>query len=131
VGYAVADPALVRAAGRIGLPYPLSSLAATAACTALDHAGNMERGTEETVAERARVAAALTGLGLRTLPSDANFLLFFVDRPREVQGRLAREHGVIIRDRSGMPGLAGALRVTVGTPEENDRFLGALEEVLR
>lgn len=131
VGYLVGSPILVDAMNRVGLPYPLSSLSARAACTALGHASAMERVRDLIVTERARVAEALSDLGTRPLRSDANFLLFFVDRARVVQKRLAREHGVVIRDRSAMAGLDGGLRVTIGAPSDNDIFLGALREVLR
>lgn len=130
VGYLVAHPGLVRALDRIGLPYPLSALSADAATRALAEAGRMERARNATVDERRQLSSALEALGLTVLPSDANFLLFFVPDPAETQRRLADEHGVVIRDRSRLPELAGALRVTVGRPEENERFLKALREVL-
>ena len=130
VGYLVGAPPVVDAMNRVGLPYPLSTLSARAAGTALAHAARMEDTRNCLVAERQRLVRSLTSLGIRTLPSDANFLLFFVERPGEVQSRLAAEHGVIIRDRSAMPGLSGALRVTVGTEDENDGFLNALREVM-
>lgn len=130
VGYMVAAPTLVDAMDRVGLPYPLSSLSARAACTALQAASDMELARDVIVAERTRVARRLSELGLRPLPSDANFLLFFVEHPREVQERMAREYAVIIRDRSHLPGLDGGLRVTIGTASDNDRFLNTLAEVL-
>ena len=130
VGYLVGTPTLVDAMNRIGLPYPLSSLSARVACAALRHAPGMEQLRDLLVSERRRVAQALSGMGLRSLPSDANFLLFFVDHAGEVQERLAHEHSIVIRDRSRMPGLKGGLRVTVGAPSDNDRFLEALGEVL-
>lgn len=130
VGYLVGAPALVDAMDRVGLPYPLSSLSSRAAVSALEAAADLEIARDVIVAERTRVARSLSELGLRPLPSDANFLLFFVERPRELQQRLARDHAVIIRDRSHMPGLDGGLRVTIGTPSDNNRFLEALGEVL-
>jgi len=130
VGYLVAVPDLIDAMDRVGLPYPLSSLAAGAAVRAIETAALMEQGRIVLVAERERVGAHLAELGLRVLPSDANFLLFFVTDAGEVQRRLASEHGVVIRDRSHMPGLMGGLRVTIGAPPDNDRFLAALREVL-
>ena len=130
IGYVIAAPTLVDAMNRMGLPYPLSSLSSRAACSALRAESNMEITRDAVVSERARIARSLSELGLRPLPSDANFLLFFVQRPREVQARLERDYAVIIRDRSRMPGLDGGLRVTIGTSSENDRFLEALREVL-
>lgn len=130
VGWMAGAPALVGWMDRAGLPYPLSSLSARAALRALERRGEMERRVRRVRGERARLRERLSSAGLEVLPSDANFLLFRVDEPGRVQARLARDHGVIVRDRSDLPGLEGGLRVSVGTPEENDRFLQGLEEVL-
>ena len=131
VGWLAGHPALVRALDVAGLPYPLSRPAVRAALRALGREEEMERRVRAVREERRRMRDGLRDLGLEVAPSDANFLLFFVDRPSEVQRRLAAAHDVVVRDRSGLPGLEGALRVTVGTPDENDRFLAGLEEVLR
>lgn len=130
VGWLAGAPELVAALDRVGLPYPLSEPAARAARVALERAELVAERTAALRAERDRLAAALAGLGLRVLPSDANFLCTFVDDPRAVQRNLAARHGVVVRNRSDLPGLAGALRVTVGTREENDRFLEGLREEL-
>jgi len=130
VGYLVGSPALVGYMDRAGLPYPLSAPSRNAAAAALEHVGRMRERASRLRAERKRLRTRLEEVGLRVLPSDANFLLFFVDDPGAVQSDLAREHGVVIRDRSGLAGLTGGLRVTVGTREENDRFLEGLADVL-
>jgi histidinol-phosphate aminotransferase len=114
----------------VGLPYPLSALAARAALEALDHEPLVEERIARISAERDRLTGELARLGIRSLPSDANFLCFFVTDASNIQLRLARTHGVVVRDRSGMPGLEGALRVTMGTPAENDVFLSALRKEL-
>lgn len=126
VGWLAGHPELVRWMDRAGLPYPLSAPAARAALRALGRREEMERRVRRVRAERRRLRDGLEALGLRVLPSDANFLLFFVGDPGGVQSRLADRHGVVVRDRSRLPGLDGALRVTVGRPDENDRFLEAL-----
>lgn len=130
VGWLAGDPELVAYMRRAGLPYPLSKLAARAALRALEREEEVRRRVERILEERRRLRGRLEALGLEVAPSDANFLLFRVPDPALVQRRLAEEHGVVVRDRSGLPGLAGALRVTVGTPEENDLFLAGLEEAL-
>lgn len=130
VGYLVAPDPLVPYLDLIGLPYPMSKLSARAAARSLERADAMERAAREVRRERERVADRLRGMGLRVLPSEANFLLFFVPDPGRVQRRMAHEEDVVIRDRSGLPRLDGALRVTVGRPGENDRFLEALERSL-
>jgi histidinol-phosphate aminotransferase len=75
--------------------------------------------------------AGLDALAVRQWPSGANFVLF---RPQHHDGHLVwkglLERDVLVRDCSSWPGLKGCLRVTVGTPEEDDAFLGALGEVL-
>jgi len=130
VGWLAASPGLVGWLDRAGLPYPLSAPARDAALRALERQDEMQARVDRIRGERARLRERLEGLGLEVLPSDANFLLFFVDDPGTVQRRLAADHDVVIRNRSGLPGLAGGLRVTVGTPEENDAFLRGLEAVL-
>lgn len=130
VGCLVGDPGLVDVLARTGLPYPLSALSARVAVTALrDRAGMLQR-VEAMRAERRRVRGGLVALGTRPLPSEANFVLFFVDAPREIQRRLAAEHGIVVRDRSDLPRLEGGLRVSIGTPAENDRFLDGLARLL-
>ena len=78
------------------------------------------------ISERERVAAALTEVGFRVVPSSANFLLFsgFKGEPSAIwQAFLDR--GVLIRD----IGLRGFLRVSIGTPAENEQFIAALREI--
>lgn len=129
VGYLVGAPALVRHMSRAGLPYPLSAPAMRIARLTLARGDTMRRRVASLLDERRRLRGALEALGLRVLPSRANFLLFFVPDPGAVQHRLSAEFGVVVRNRSHLPGLAGGLRVTVGTPRENARFLEGLEEI--
>lgn len=129
-GYLVGDPALVAMMDVVGLPYRLTAPAIELATAALEAREEMERRCEWLRTERERVSSALAGQGLRVLPSDANFLLFFVEDPATVQTRLNDEYGITIRRRDSQPGLAGALRVTIGTREDDDRFLAALTEII-
>jgi histidinol-phosphate aminotransferase len=81
--------------------------------------------------ERGRVAAALGDLPVDTWPSDANFILFRPrDRAAEEVWRSLLSHSVLIRNCADWEGLRDCLRVTIGTAEENDRFLHALKESL-
>jgi histidinol-phosphate aminotransferase len=127
LGYLAAAPAVVDALQLVRLPYHLSVLTQAAARAALRHAGATLGSVALLSAERDRVVAALAAAGYAVVPSDANFVLFgrFADAPRAWRGFLDR--GVLIRD----VGIPGHLRVTIGTPEENDAFLqiaGALVE---
>ena len=131
LGYLIADPEVVAGCEAVVLPYHLSAPTQLEGILALKYRAEMEARVAVVAEERGRVAAALAALPVDTWPSDANFILF---RP---QGRGAKEvwqslldRGVLIRDCSGWDRLDGCLRVTIGTPKENDLFLRALEESL-
>jgi histidinol-phosphate aminotransferase len=125
LGYLAAGPAVVDALQLVRLPYHLSSLTQAAARTALAHTDALLATVEAVKAQRDRIVAALPGLGLTSVASDANFVLFghFADAHAAWQALLDR--GVLVRD----VGLAGWLRVTAGTPEETHAFLTALGEI--
>jgi histidinol-phosphate aminotransferase len=127
LGYLAAAPAIVDALQLVRLPYHLSKLTQAAARAALRHADATLATVHKLAAERDRVVVALLGLGFTPVPSDANFVLFgqFADAKASWQSYL--DHGVLIRD----VGIEGHLRVTIGTPEENDAFLEASKEVPR
>lgn len=131
LGYALGHPEVIDAMWRVSLPYHLDTLKQAAGIAALAHDGEMRERVSRLVAERERLARALGALGADVVPSDANFILFAppVGDARAVwQGLLDRS--VLVRDVSSWPRLSGMLRVTVGTPAENDAFLAALESVL-
>ncbi|MGB5112043.1 MAG: histidinol-phosphate transaminase [Mycobacterium sp.] len=119
LGYLVADPAVIDAVLLVRLPYHLSVLTQAGARAALRHADDTLGSVQTLIAERQRITAALTAMGFRVIPSDANFVLFggFGDAPAVWQSYL--DDGVLIRD----VGLPGFLRTTVGLAEENDVFL--------
>jgi histidinol-phosphate aminotransferase len=131
LGYLVADPAVVVACEAVVLPYHLSAQTQVAGLLALRHVPEMEARVSRITEERGRVAAALNDLPVDSWPSDANFILF---RPRDRKAddvwRSLLAHSVLIRNCASWDGLKGCLRVTIGTPEENDRFLQALKESL-
>jgi histidinol-phosphate aminotransferase len=115
----------------VQLPYNVSAITqAVAAKVAADRTSVQQR-VEVCRGERQRVERALAAVGaLDAYPSEANFVLF---RPRragtaEIHARFL-EHGVLVRDLSSWPGCAGCLRVSIGTPVENDRFIAALGPV--
>lgn len=118
LGYLAAAPAIVDALQLVRLPYHLSSLTQAAARAALRHADATLASVAKLAAERDRVSESLLGLGFTPVPSDANFILFgrFADAPASWRSYV--DLGVLIRD----VGIPGHLRVTVGTPEENDAF---------
>jgi histidinol-phosphate aminotransferase len=126
VGYLVAHPSVIDAMLVTRLPYHLSALTQAAAEVAIESADLLQAGLDEIRVERERVSAALTLAGWKPLPSSSNFILFsgFEGKSHEIwQSFLDR--GILIRD----VGLEGYLRVTVGTPAENDQFLAAMHEI--
>jgi histidinol-phosphate aminotransferase len=116
---------------KVALPYHLDAAKQIAGRLALRFVDEMEVRVKAVVEERERIAATLRDLPVRLWPSGANFILF---RPEERSGQevwdglLAR--GVLVRNCSSWPRLHDCLRVTVGTPAEDDAFLDALREVL-
>ncbi|MFI9009750.1 histidinol-phosphate transaminase [Actinosynnema sp. NPDC053489] len=127
LGYLAAAPAVVDALQLVRLPYHLSALTQAAARASLRHAPETLGSVAELAAERDRVVDSLAGLGFSVVPSDANFVLFGWFEDARATWRSYLERGVLIRD----VGIVGHLRVTVGTPEENDAFLAASKEVGR
>lgn len=132
VGYMIAPPELLAALARVRNVFDVSAVAQAAAVATLREADRyVPERIELNRAERSRVASALRGLGLAPLPSDANFLFVDMGSPGRAIGcfdALLR-HGVIVRPARGF-GAPDAIRVTIGRPVENDRFVAALEQVL-
>jgi histidinol-phosphate aminotransferase len=132
LGYLVADPDVVAACELVALPYHLDASKQLAGRLALEFVDEMEARVALLKEERGRIAAALADLPVDTWPSDANFILFRpTGRPAHQVWQDLLGASVLVRDCSEWPGLTGCLRVTVGLPEENDRFLAALTEGLQ
>ncbi len=127
LGYLIGPAWLVAELDKVVLPYHLDAFKQEAGRLALAHVDEMEARVKVIVEERERLLASLRDLDVDVWPSGANFVLF---RPRARaghvvwQGLLARS--VLVRDCSSWPRLADCLRVTLGTPDENDTFLAAL-----
>jgi histidinol-phosphate aminotransferase len=132
LGYLVGPSWLVAELDKVVLPYHLDAAKQIAGRLALQFTDEMDARVHAIVAERERVWATLARLPLDVFPSGANFILF---RPRNQPGRAVwqalLDRSILIRDCSGWPRLADCLRVTIGTPAENDEFLAALEEIMQ
>jgi histidinol-phosphate aminotransferase len=132
VGYALCGSEAFRTAvDQVRQPFFCNAAAQAAALAALDHQDEVARRVERNLAERLSLVDGLRALGLQPAESQANFVWF--DLPEETEEadvvRGLADRGVLIRA-GGSLGRAGALRVTVGLPEENERFLAALAELL-
>ncbi|MFD8548485.1 histidinol-phosphate transaminase [Streptomyces sp. NPDC059649] len=126
LGYLAADPAVVDAVQLVRLPYHLSAVTQATALAALEHTDTLLKYVEQLKQERDRLVAELRAIGYDVVESDANFVQFgrFADAPAVWQQILDR--GVLVRD-NGVPGW---LRVSAGTPAENDAFLDAARELV-
>ncbi len=136
VGYALCgSEELPAAVNQVRQPFHLNVAAQAAAVEALRHQDAVERRVTQTLAARLGLEDGLRRLGLWVAESDANFLwvtLPDADEPERAEADVAgglRQRGVLVRA-GGSLGRAGALRVTVGTDEQNDRFIAALGELL-
>jgi histidinol-phosphate aminotransferase len=134
LGYLIGPTWLVAHLGDVVLPYHLDAAKQVAGTLAVGHVDEMDERVKIIVEERDRLVGALAALPVETFPSGANFVLFRVgdgdvDEGHRVWQALV-DRSVLVRDCSGWPRLGGCLRVTIGTPPENDRFVAALREVL-
>ena len=127
VGYLASDVAVKDAMMIVRLPYHLSALTQAAAQVAIDHRAELLGGVATIIAARESVVKALEDMGLTTIASSANFVLFsgFKQESPQLWAALL-EKGVLIRD----VGLSGYLRVTIGNEAENTLFISALKELI-
>ena len=129
VGYGVGRQDIIKNLQQVRGPFNVNSIAQVAALAALDDAAHLECSLEINASGRQQLQRGFEALGLKTIPSQANFVFarIGVDSAKVFNDLL--KQGVIIR--TGTPfGMSDWIRVTVGTPEMNERFLKALQIVL-
>jgi histidinol-phosphate aminotransferase len=126
LGYLAAHPAVVDAVQLVRLPYHLSAVTQATALAALEHTDTLLGYVEQLKAERDRLVVELRALGYDVTESDANFVQFGTFDDAHKMWRKILDRGVLVRD-NGVPGW---LRVTAGTPAENDAFLDAVRELV-
>jgi histidinol-phosphate aminotransferase len=129
IGYGVADADAVSLMNRIRAPFNVNALGQVAALAALEDEGHVLECVRMIEAGRHYLYDEFNSLGIRYAPSRANFILVDVGRSAsDIFQRLLKE-GVIVRPMTSF-GMESALRITVGTPEENRRLIKALKTVL-
>ena len=128
VGYAIAPAELVGYLNRTRAPFNVNSMAQAAARAALADPDHMNRYVELNRQERSRVTRELAALGLTVAPSQANFVLVDFGRPGPAVYDALLRKAVIVRPMP--PPIDTWQRITVGLPEENDRLLAAVRELL-
>lgn len=127
LGYFAADPAVVEAVQLVRLPYHLSAVTQATALAALEHADTLFTYVRQLRGERDRLVDGLRAAGCEVTESDANFVQFGRFPDAAAAWRRLLDEGVLVRD-NGVPGF---LRVTVGTPQENDAFLEAVRKLVK
>lgn len=131
LGFAVAPATIVAQLDGVILPYHLAATTQLAGLEALRFDDEMRARVDALVTERQRLASALIRLpDLTVYPSGANFVLVRVDGDAHALWQRLVDRGVLVRDFSAAPRLEGCLRITVGTPAEDDQLLDALRESL-
>jgi len=132
IGYLIGRTALIAEVDKLRPPFNISVLNCEAALFALEHADEYAHQAEVIRAERTKIFAALQALpGVTPFPSEANMILARVpDAKRIFEGMKARK--VLIKNVSALhPLLANCLRITVGTPDENQLMLAAFRAALQ
>ena len=135
-GYVIANPEVIDVFAAIRQIYSVNVLTQAAALVAVTARDAYVPTVAKIASERERVMAALKalaaeGLPVEVWPSSANFLLVRVANASRVRERLRDEYSILVRDFSYAPGLSDCLRITVGTPEENDAVLEALAALVK
>lgn len=131
LGYVIAPKTVVAQLEAVVLPYHLDAFKQAAGLSALSFVDEMDDRVRAIVAERGRINEALDAMAVQRWESGANFVLF---RPTvaDAEGVWTDlvDKGVLVRDCSSWPGLEGCLRVTVGTRDENEKFIEALKSIV-
>ena len=129
IGMAISSPEIIRLMSMVKYPYNLSRAAMEKAMEFLEKKIDLQ--VDTIINERERLASVLPHVPFvrKVYPSDANFLLIRVDDADSLYGYLL-ENGIIVRNRSRIPGCEGCLRLTVGLPGENETLLNALEHYM-
>jgi histidinol-phosphate aminotransferase len=131
VGYLLAQPEVVQEFMKVRQPYSVDSFSQWVAQTVFRERMVFEQGIRDIVRGRELMLTELKAMeGVEVFPSEANFVLFRVEHAAALWRDLLHNHSVLIRDFSRARGLEDCLRVTVGTDEENRRFLDAVKDCL-
>jgi len=130
LGMAFASKEIIAVYNKIKPPYNINQATQDIVLEALDQVDQVNDWIKETVAEREKLVRELLELDYvqHITPSDANFILVKMDQPREVYDYLV-QYGIIVRDRSKVELCEGCLRITVGTPAENQILLEKLNQI--
>lgn len=126
IGYAVADPDIITALGKVYVPFTATTISQAAAIASIDAADELLARTDAVVAERIRVSAALRAMGYDLPESQANFVWLVIPGRTDAFTNAAADNRLLVR-----PYGQDGVRVTVAAPHENDAFLAFAEQWIR
>lgn len=131
LGYAISNKEIITSLKKVISPYSVNVLALIAASAALEDLDFVDNYVKEIKESRIFLEKELKKLGIKTFPSEANFLLVnFGDSCNEVYQKL-KEKGILVRDRSSYPLLKDCLRITLGTTEQTKKLVKEIKNILR
>lgn len=130
VGYGFGPPEILAYVERLRTAFAVSALAEAAALAALDDEAHIRKTLENNAAGARWLMPKLAALGLKPVPTSANFIYFDVGSDAAALARRMQAEGVIVRSLAPW-GIPTAIRVTIGTPEHNQRFIDALSKALQ
>jgi histidinol-phosphate aminotransferase len=129
VGYGFGPPELLRHFARVRMAFSVSALAEAAACAALNDTEHIRRAVENNARGAAWLLEQFSQMGIRAVPTAANFIYFDVGEDAAAVARRMQADGVIVRALTAWR-IPTAIRVTIGTPGQNERFVSALKKAL-
>ena len=131
-GYSIANEVITNLLFKVKAPYNINKLTANVLLNALSNIEKKNSFVVKLNTEKEKLIDKLKEIKQvqKVFPTDANFILFKIKNATDIYNKLA-EKGIIIRDRSNQPRLKDCLRVSVGTPEENKKFIKTLKNILR
>ena len=131
LGYILANEGVIRQFMKVRQPYSVDAVSQAIGKVIFQNRAKFEPRIEEIISERARLMEGLKATpGVQPYPSDSNYILFHVADAGQVWQKLF-DGGILIRDFSKSKYLEDCLRVSIGTPEENDAFLAALRQIVQ
>jgi histidinol-phosphate aminotransferase len=130
VGYGITRSDIAEVLNKVREPFNVNSLAQTAAAAALEDAEYVKRSVSLVKTEKEKYYRFFDSVGIKYVPSRANFVLFDTGRDSVRVFELLLKKGVIVREMSAW-GLKGFIRVNMGLPEENEKFFSAFKEAIK
>ena len=133
IGYALADPKIIKEMNRVKLPYNTSYIAQITALLCIKYRTKILEQNQKIIAERKRLTEELNNFkGINVLPSDANFIFIKFDNKSTTLKFLwdLRDMKILVRHLS-QPGLYNYIRLTIGTEEQNNKFLNAFKDIAK